>query len=337
MKEIFSDAERICDRVDLSPLNGKEIIVTGATGLIGTHLLASLYVAGISTRVWAIHRSTPPAHVLEIARQGDFRLVRHNLASPYGYYTLPLHADVIIHAAGYASPAKFLADPVATIQLNTGATRELLQRLRLDGHFLFLSSAEVYGSWHGPSPPTESDIGVTVPDCPRAPYIEGKRCGEAICHTFRAQGLDAKCARTMLAYGPGTRPHDGRALNQFIEKALVQGHISLLDAGLARRTYCYVSDVVEMLWKILLYGKEAVYNVGGRSIVSISDLAHRIAMLTGADVTLGPLVNGIVGAPAQACLDLTRIETEFGKTNFVNLEEGLRRTIEWQRGLYGTG
>ncbi|MCX5998137.1 MAG: NAD-dependent epimerase/dehydratase family protein [Chloroflexi bacterium] len=242
-------------------------------------------------------------------------------------------ADLIIHAAGYAQPAKFMANPATTIQVNTSATMALLKRLSRGGRFLFVSSSEIYSGLNKPSL-TEADIGLTTPFHPRSAYIEGKRCGEAMCSAFRAQGMHVTAARVALAYGPGTRKNDTRALNSFIEKALCQRRIELLDAGTAVRTYCYVADTVELLWQILLYGREPVYNVGGRSTVMIADLARMIGELTGTTVVFPTAEAGVAGAPGEVHLDLTRVETEFSKTQYVGLEEGLRATIDWQRELY---
>ena len=334
-KVILQDAERICDRVSLDILGDATILVTGASGLIGTYILACLChlrERGIPMRVYAYHLSELPPHVAELVIQGGFKVIRANLADFDEYARLP-EADVIIHAAGYAQPSRFMANPVATIQVNTSATIALLKRLRSDGKFLFISSSEIYSGLKKPVL-SETDIGLTTPSHPRAAYIEGKRCGEAICNAFRAQGIHATIARVSLAYGPGTRKHDKRALNSFIEKALCQRKIELLDAGTAVRTYCYVADTVELLWQILLYGKEPVYNVGGRSTVTIADLARMIADMTGVTVIFPPTEAEIAGAPEEVRLDLTRVETEFGKTEYVGLEEGLRATIEWQRELY---
>jgi nucleoside-diphosphate-sugar epimerase len=282
--------------------------------------------------VYAHHLSELPPHVDKLVIQGDFKVIRANLADFDEYARLP-EADIILHAAGYAQPTRFMADPVATIQVNTSATIALLKRLRSGGNFLFVSSSEIYSGLNKPFL-NETDIGFTAPSHPRAAYIESKRCGEAICNAFRAQGVHAVAARVALAYGPGTRKHDKRALNSFIEKALCLQRIELLDAGAAVRTYCYVADTVELLWQVLLYGKEPVYNVGGRSTLTISDLARMIGKITGVTAVFPTTQAEIAGAPEEVRLDLTRVETEFGKRDYVCMEDGLRATIEWQRGLY---
>ena len=332
---ILRETQTLCERLRLDCLQEASILVTGASGLIGTYILACLCAVrerGININVYAQMLSEPPPHVAEFIVRGGFEVLRANLTDFDDYMRLP-QADLILHSAGYAQPMMFMTDPVATIQINTSATVALLKLLRNNGRFLFMSSSEVYNGLKKPYP-KESDIGLTTPYHPRAAYIEGKRCGEAICSAFHSQGLNVTSARLGHIYGPGTRKHDKRALNSFIESAICQGRIKLLDSGTAVRSYCYVADVVELLWQILLYGKEAVYNVGGRSTVTISDLAGMIGKMTGATVVFPTIQTEIAGAPEEVRLDLTRVETEFAKTRYTGLEEGLSATIEWQRELY---
>jgi len=212
-------------------------------------------------------------------------------------------------------------------------TIDLLEQLPPSGRFLFLSSSEIY-SGSPRLPHREGDIGTTDPSHPRACYIEGKRCGEAICEAFRQQGRNAKSARLALAYGPGTRPDDQRVLNSFIRRAVLEKRLVLQDRGAARRTYCYVTDVIEMLLLILLRGREAVYNVGGRSSVTILELAHAVGRELGVPVSVPPAEAEAVGAPNEVSLDLSRVENEFDRREYVSFEDGLHRTIEWQRHLY---
>ena len=113
-------------------------------------------------------------------------------------------------------------------------------------------------------------VGTTTPYHPRAAYIEGKRCGEVIVNAQRSKGIRAMSARIGLTYGPGTRKHDARVMNQFIEQALTTGKIQLIDDGSSGVCYCYAEDLMKMLWKILLHGTEAVYNVGGQDRMSIA-------------------------------------------------------------------
>ena len=332
---IYKDAARICERVFLQSLQDKTILISGASGLIGTYFLACLYhlkSIGYRFKVHCQIFSDPTNHILDLAEKGEFSILRPNLANFDDYKLLP-KTDLTIHAAGYAQPIRFMENPVATLQINTSATLALLQRLRPGGHFLFLSSSEVYTGLQS-SLFTETDLGTTTPYHPRASYIEGKRGGEAACYAFRSQGVNATSVRLGDVYGPGTRKHDKRAWSSFIEQAICNHKIELLDAGTAIRTYCYVADAVELMWQILLHGKEAVYNVGGRSAVTITELAQMIGQMTKVPVVVPSTSAHVAGAPLKLRLDLTRIDAEFGKSDYIGLEEGLKRTIDWQRGLY---
>jgi nucleoside-diphosphate-sugar epimerase len=265
-------------------------------------------------------------------RRGGFTLIRADLANFLDYSALP-EADIIIHGAGYAQPLRYMANPGGTLQVNTAGTLALLQKLSPGGHLLYMSSVAVYTGLNDVEC-EESLVGTTTPSHPRASYIEGKRSGEAACHAYRAQGVHATAVRLGDVYGPGTKPHDKRALNSFIERALTEGEIRLLDSGAAVRTYCYVSDAVVAMWRILLGGRETVYNVGGHAVTTVAELATAIGRLTGASVTLGPTAEGVAGAPGVVRLNLDRVDNEFGWNEAVNLEEGLTATIDWQRALY---
>ena len=332
---IARDAAQICHRVNLEELAGKTILITGASGLLGTYFLATLAHLkqnGVPVQAIAQVRSQPAPHTAEIIQRGGFQLAQVNVAVHAECSSLP-QADIIIHSAGYAQPLVFMANPAATYQLNTTATVTLLQKLKPGGSFLFLSSTEVYNGITNKLV-TEADIGTTTPAHPRACYIEGKRGGETICHAFRNQGIHATAARLAMTYGPGTRKGDKRALNSFIEQALGHGKNELLDAGKAIRTYCYVSDAVELMWQAALHGTQPVYNIGGHSTVTIGELARLVGKITGVPVSFPAQSTEVAGAPEEVRLDLTQPETEFKKTSYVNLEDGLRATIEWQRQLY---
>jgi nucleoside-diphosphate-sugar epimerase len=242
---------------------------------------------------------------------------------------------VIIHAAGYGQPAKFTARPLATLALNTSTLLHLDHLLEKGGRALYISSSEVY-SGNNCAPHTEGMIGTTTPQHPRGAYIEGKRCGEAIANALNESGKTYKVARVSLAYGPGTRKGDDRVLNQFIAQALTKGGITCKDAGRAQRTYLYVADCVEMLLNVLLRGKHHVYNVGGTSDISIRELAYSIAANTDTTAKF-PDENrqGDGSAPILVKSDISRYCQEFGKDTFIDMTDGLTRTINWQKALYG--
>lgn len=295
--------------IDLSKLENKTVIITGSTGLIGSNIFKSL------RNTWA--QVYTPTH--------------SSMENPN--YDFP-QADIILHLAGFGQPALFMANPIDTIRINTEMTLRLLRSLKHDGSFLFCSSSEVYNGLDKLA--TEDDIGTTNPSHSRACYIESKRCGEAIVNAYRQIGVKAFSARIAPTYGPGTRRYDTKAMSQFIASALLDKKIVLKDSGRAIRTYGYVDDVVEMLWNIVLNGTQPVYNVGGHSVVTIADLAMKIGWLTGAAVGIPVDTPDQIGGSPVVRLDLSRYEKEFGKTEYIGLAEGLKRTIEYQRKLYAT-
>ncbi len=284
----------------------KHLIITGAFGLLGSTICSIL------------KDSHPDIEVTKIKCDNIDETL------------MPLGADYVIHAAGYGQPQMFSKEKLKTILINTVLPCQLFSYLKPGGKFLFVSTSEVYSGY--PSPHKETDIGTTTPQHPRACYIEGKRCGEAICMAYKEQGYDVKIARLALAYGEGTKKHDTRVLNQFVEQALTVGRIKLLDQGEALRTYCYVHDAAEMMLDILFKGTNVVYNVGGLSEISIRDLANTIATMTGAYVTLGE--KSLEGSPESVKLDMTKTLTEFPR-DFVSMYDGLINTIEYQKKLYG--
>lgn len=329
---IQKDVLKILPRVDFQELHGKTILVTGASGLVGTYFLAilrELRAKKMSCKVVAVVQNKFPEYLSYFGE--DVKFIRCDLTDAKCLSSLP-QADYIIHAAGYGQPGKFMEDPIKTIELNTTCTIALCEKLKKGGKFLFLSTSELYSGL--PNPPYREDqVGTTNTTHPRSCYIEAKRCGEAIVNAYRGQGLNAKSARLSLAYGPATKPNDQRAINSFIQKALA-GKLELLDEGLARRTYCYVEDAVEILWNILLFGKEPIYNVGGISSVTIAELAGTIGKFLNVAVIFPKVPKQDRAAPEDVRLDMTKVKDEFNKTEYISLDRGLARTIEWQKLLY---
>lgn len=290
----------------------KNILITGAYGLVGSNICKILERDYPDIEIMKVKGSVPDESL--------DKMFFHQWGGEF---------DFIIDAAGYGQPQMFSKDKIRTIEINTTDVVNLFRWLKKDGKFLYISTAEVYSG--APSPHKETDIGTTTPQHPRACYIEGKRCGEAICMAYKEQGYDVKIARLALAYGPGTKKGDTRVLNQFIEQALTSGEIHIKDNGSAVRTYAYIDDVVKQLLFILFESKDCIYNVGGESTLSIRDLAFRIIEITRGGVIMG--TKSIEGAPDVVRLDLTKLHKEMN-FNLTPLDEGLKRTIEYQKQLY---
>ena len=310
------------------------MLVAGATGIIGTYLMATLLeMQGRGkgpAHITAVSRSGLPAALLDL---GSSTVVVADLAHTPALAALPKF-DFVVHAAGYGQPGKFTVNPVATLALNTAGTIELASHVAPGGRMLFISTSEIYSGLEAP-PFFEDQVGTTNTDHPRASYIEGKRAGEAVMSAFTQGGdMQGTSARLALAYGPATRLDDSRVLNEFIRSALSQKVIRLRDSGTAMRTYCYVTDAVEMLLNIWLHGSEAIYNVGGTSRTSIADLARSIGEIAGAEVEIPESGTGQTGAPDDVWLDLRKTVELSGKSDFVPLRVGLERTVAWQRDLY---
>jgi nucleoside-diphosphate-sugar epimerase len=330
---IKNDTDKI--QIDLSKLRNKTILITGASGLIGIYLLGYLkkYQEEYNITIHTWNRRPITDTVFEPMFSYCHTMIG-DITDKSLFDNLPMF-DFIIHAAGYGQPIKFSQNKLKTIELNTLSTIWLFEKLKENGTFLFVSTSELYSGLENYNI-SESQIGTTTPTHPRASYIEGKRCGETICHSYREQGVDVKIIRLSLAYGPGTQENDTRVINSLIEKAIKNDSINLMDGGQAIRTYCYISDVTEMLYNVLLFGKEHTYNVGGLTASTILEVANMIGQIYNKKVITPTIENELSGNPKIVNISIEKYLNEFKKENFITLIEGLNNTIKWQTKLYET-
>jgi UDP-glucuronate decarboxylase len=310
--------------------NGK-ILVTGASGLIGSNLVKKILSQRTSnaSKVSVVTKSgVLPDVGIDKSR---IEILQGNLLDSQFINNLDKY-DVIFHGAGYGQPARFLEDTFGTLALNSEVTANLLRKVSPKGRFIFFSSSEIY-SGSSVIPSREEHIGSTDPFHPRAAYIEGKRVGEAM--TFLARnsfGISATSIRIALVYGPGTKLGDARVMNSFIARALRDQRLEMIDLGEALRTYCYVDDAVEIITRIATKGAEEVYNLGGVETISIRQLGEMICEITNAEFVLPKEIRGIKSAPNVVKLDMTKTLKLFNEEfEFENIYAGLRRTIDWQR------
>lgn len=329
------DINRIWGHIQLSELSGKSILITGGTGLIGSYFLYTLKklnnVSRYKTKVYVVIHNGIPGWLSFLDDSEWAEIIKGDLSDASFCESLPC-SDYIIHAAGYGQPGMFLQDKIKTIRMNAQTTDILLSKLTSDGKFLFVSTSEIYSG--SPNIPyTEKDYGCTTPQHGRGCYIEGKRCGEAICMAYRERGRNVKIGRVSLAYGPCFKKGDKRVLNNFIEKGTT-GVIKLLDSGSSGRIYCYAADTVEMLWNVLLRGTEPVYNIGGESQTTILGLAEKIAGIMNVSVEIPDVSEGLAEAPEAVGMNIDKVKLEFGKREFVPLDEGLQRTVLWYQNEY---
>lgn len=327
------DAGIALDGVPRHLLQDGRVLLTGASGVVGIHMAAAfrrLIDEGSKLRLRVTFQRPVTGVVAQMLDHPQIEIIRGDLTDPAFRRSLD-QAEFILHAAGYGQPGRFLENPSKTIRLNTEATLDLLEKVPQGGRFLFVSTSELYVGLPAGEANREDKIGSTNTTHPRACYIEGKRCGEAACNAARASGIQAVSARLALAYGPGARPDDRRVLYTFIEKALKLGEIAMMDHGEARRVYCYAPDAVRIMLRASLEGREPVYNVGGRGVLLIREVAEKIGAQLRVPVKLPETAKPLEGAPAEVGLDMGLFERELGRLKYVDFDEGLRRTIAWHR------
>ena len=308
----------------LNMIKGKSFLITGSNGLIGNyfthlfHIANEYFDADIMAYCYSKHEPSWATLKFEY-HTGDL--------TDHGPFWLDC-PDYIIHGATYPRPRIFLQNELETIALNVNVLQRLLG---LERKLLFLSSSEVYGQPPLEDLPTDENYTRTFQtDNVRSAYVESKRMGETLCHIYnRNYNMENKIVRLSLIYGPGISIKDERAMGDFLRMALVDKHIKLLDKGEAMRTYCYVTDAIKMMLHILLEGKETVYNVGGVETRGVYDVAQMIRVKCGVGLERG--YQEMPDAPSYVKMDIDRVCNEFKVDDFVPLDEGLDKTIAWNK------
>ena len=278
------------DMPGLEALKGAKVLITGATGLIGSCLVDALLLLnaarGMAIEIHAAGRSEPGMRARFGASANDprFHYVPYDATKPLA---LDFEADYVVHAATSAHPLAYATDPVGILQANVVGTMNLLEALRGWGHgrFLLLSTGEIYGE--NPTLPegfSEADTGTIDTMKPRACYPEGKRAAETLCASYAAQyGVNARVARLCHVYGPTFTPSNSRADAQFLRNALNGQDIVMKSTGSQVRSWCYVADAVSALMTLLVRGEAGqAYNVANRhAVASIRQYAQTLADIAG--------------------------------------------------------
>jgi|LakMenEpi03Aug12_release.lakeMendotaPanAssembly.Ray.scaffolds.fasta_scaffold102284_2 UDP-glucuronate decarboxylase len=329
------DAHYLSENLSAKHFSSMNILLTGASGLLGLNILMFLDTVlkyqNIHFRVLAISKTLP-----SIKRDWHPSILfRAENLIDLEFSKFKEKFNMVIHAATYGQPSKFIVQSRETLYLNGPVVLGLLSVLERGGKFVYLSTSEVYfGSQKVPY--SESDIGQMLVDHDRSAYYYGKLFGEVAALKY-SQDIVPRILRVSLCYGPGTKLDDQRVMNEFIRSACLKGEIRLIDQGQAVRNYCYVRDFAEMMYRIVSDGSKNVYNVCGNSETNVADLARLIGEFIGAQVIFPQDNDNALSAPEKVNVSAERYGVEFPFPKFIDLREGLKRTIEWQKEyLYGT-
>jgi dTDP-glucose 4,6-dehydratase len=309
------------------------VLITGAAGFLGSHLCDRFLADGHSVIGLDNFVTGSPDNLAHLAGEKRFSFMRHDI-STYTFVDGPL--DGVLHFASPASPIDYLELPIETLTVGSLGTHNALGLAKAKGaRFFMASTSEVYGDplVH---PQTEDYWGNVNPIGPRGVYDEAKRFSEAITmayHTYH--GLDTRIVRIFNTYGPRMRPRDGRVVSNLIVQALTGEPLTIYGDGSQTRSFCYVSDEVDGIYKLFLKGDHLPTNVGNPVEHTVKQLAELVVELTGVStpITYAPLP---VDDPKVRQPDITRARTMLGWEPVVPVREGLVRTIEYFRGLIGT-
>lgn len=345
---ITQDIVEITTRLkDILPLlERKKVLISGGAGFIGRYIL---YVLDYANQ----HLFHAPCHVICVdnfstSEKSDvFYLPTKNFTYFERDVSKPLkirrRVHYIIHAAGIASPIYYKKFPLEAIEVNTMGTRNLLELAKINrvASFLYFSSSEIYGdpdAMHIPTPETYrgnvSSIG------PRACYDESKRLGEALTVNYSdVYNVPTKIVRPFNVYGPGMRVDDYRVIPAFLYRALRGKPLEVHDTGKQTRTYCYISDAIVALLKVLLKGKnKEVYNVGNDepeiNTLQLAKLIKGLLPKNRVKINFVPYPASYPqDVPQRRRPDLTKIQRQLSYRPLVDLETGILRTLTWFKEL----
>ncbi|MDF1503003.1 UDP-glucuronic acid decarboxylase family protein [Roseisolibacter sp. H3M3-2] len=302
------------------------VLVTGAAGFLGSHLTDRFLADGHAVVGMDNFITGRPENLAHLARHEGFSFVRHDVSTPFAVDG-PL--DGVLHLASPASPVDYLEHPIETLRVGAhGTDHALALALAKGARFFIASTSEVYGDPQV-HPQPESYWGHVNPVGPRSCYDEAKRFAEALTMAYhRAHGVDTRIVRIFNTYGPRMRPDDGRVVSNFVVQALRGEPITIYGDGSQTRSFCYVDDEVEGLYRLFLHGTPEPTNVGNPAEYTVRQLAERVAALTGtrSEVVYRDLP---VDDPRVRRPDITRARETLGWEPRVPLDEGLRRTIDY--------
>ena len=304
------------------------VLVTGGAGFLGSHLCDRLLREGHEVIAMDNLLTGNERNIAHLQEEKRFRFVRHNVAQ-YIFVDGPL--DAVLHFASPASPIDYLELPIQTLKVGSLGTHNALGlALAKHARFLLASTSEVYGDplVH---PQPETYWGNVNPIGPRGVYDEAKRFAEAITMAYRrSHGVDTRIVRIFNTYGERMRPRDGRVVPALIGQALTGEPMTVFGDGSQTRSFCYVSDLIEGIYRLLQSDLGEPCNIGNPAELSVLEFARTIRDLTGtkSEIVFRPLP---VDDPKVRQPDITKAKSVLGWEPRVRLEEGLRRTIDYFR------
>jgi dTDP-glucose 4,6-dehydratase len=306
------------------------VLVTGGAGFLGSHLCDRLLAEGHEVIAMDNLLTGNLRNIAHLSREPRFRFVNHNVTQ---FIAVEGPLDAVLHFASPASPIDYLLLPIQTLKVGALGTHNALGlAMAKKARLLLASTSEVYGDplVH---PQPETYWGNVNPIGPRGVYDEAKRFAEAITMAYRrSHGVDTRIVRIFNTYGERMRPRDGRVVPALIGQALAGEPMTVFGDGSQTRSFCYVSDLIEGIYRLLLSDEPDPVNIGNPSELSVLEFARTIKRLTGtsSEIAFKPLP---VDDPKIRQPDITRARKILGWEPKVKLEEGLSRTIDYFRNL----
>jgi dTDP-glucose 4,6-dehydratase len=303
-------------------------VVTGGAGFLGSHLCDLLLEKGWEVLCLDNLVTGSDANISHLLEHPRFRFARQDVSR---YIEVPGPVDAVLHFASPASPPDYLRLPIQTMKVGSLGTHNTLGlALAKKAKYLLASTSECYGD-PTVSPQPETYWGYVNSVGPRSVYDEAKRFSEALTMAYhRHRGVDTHIVRIFNTYGPRMRLNDGRALPNFLYQALTGEPITVYGDGKQTRSFCYVSDLIDGIYRLLESDEHMPTNIGNPQEITILEFAERVRKLVGSDT---PIVFRELPQddPKQRCPDITKAKRILNWQPKVNLEEGLRRTFEYFR------
>ena len=308
------------------------VLITGAAGFLGSHLSDRFLADGHAVVGLDNFLTGNPENIAHLMGNPRFEFIQHNI-STYTYVAGPL--DGVLHFASPASPVDYLEFPIATLKVGALGTHNALGLAKAKGARFFLAStSEVYGD-PLEHPQTEKYWGNVNPIGPRGVYDEAKRFAEAMTMAYhRYHGIDTRIVRIFNTYGPRMRPNDGRVVSNFIVQALSGQPLTIYGDGSQTRSFCYVADEVEGIFRLFMRGDNDPTNIGNPNEFTVRQLAELVIELTG---TKSEIVQRElpVDDPKVRRPDIARAREMLGWEPAVTLRDGVSRTIDYFRSVLG--